>query len=1036
MAVSVLQLTVLTKSGGPLTKRISLADNGLLKSDGSACIMSSGTARRFEFSHVQQVAALIEQLGSHQAIALGRLRPGLSDEVEVTTRRKLNGAHHPNLIARTHDYLIYRSGEPALALIDYDRKGMPLSAATKVEELGGFWPALVSLLPELEHVARVVRSSTSAGLFRDDTGEKLASSGGQHGYVAVQDGSDIERFLKTLHARCLLAGFGWLMVGAGGQLLERSIVDRVVGSPERLVFEGAPVLDPPLAQDPAVRRPTATEGELLDTVSACPPLSILEQSILRQLRAKFAVRLAREAAEAKYAFVAQQTERLTRAGMAPHHAARVIERQCVGVLLPDVVLPFDDEELAGRTVADVLANPERFEGATLADPLEGVEYGRGKAKIMRRADGTLWINSFAHGRTAYDLRFDYRTAKAAIEKAPKEHAEERFERVILTGDLSEDEIERLRNDTAGISGAGRRALEARLKRARQEQLAARARGEKERRIAERRDPRPQIPAPAPDAPFLPQMQVLNDVLANSCSAEPPMRDADGWVVQVRARRILSLHALTTHGANHEDTIATRLPAPEQPLLYRLDEPALAELIERHIEYVDETHRPVHLASAFVKHYLVRADAALPVVAAVATLPILLPDGTILTGRGLDRRLGVVMRVPHELHERLPKLEECTPDAVAKAMRFLTHEWLFDVSTDYEGRCVLIACAMTVLERVLLPERPAFFITAGQRGGGKTTACHMLSMAALGHRAAAAAWSPNEDERRKALFAYLGEGVPFLVWDNLPRGAAISCPSVEKALTAEIYSDRVLGASEQKAVPAYTIQIFTGNNITARGDLASRSLCSRLESERPDPENRDFKHPDPIAWTEAHRGRILSALYTVLLGNPRRRKTNLGTAPTRFKAWWELVGSAVEHGAEQHARVAREEAAWFVADPDPLPVTEVSFKKMFLAREADDEQTVSMATVLEVLRQKWPCGFQAADVARYAGQPEENAIAFRSALEHAAGKALKVVTSTTVAWRLKGLVDAPVQVSNQVLVLRHVSDANRHGARFSVVPLDR
>jgi hypothetical protein len=232
----------------------------------------------------------------------------------------------------------------------------------------------------------------------------------------------------------------------------------------------------------------------------------------------------------------------------------------------------------------------------LADPLEGVEYGTGKAKIMRRADGTLWINSFAHGRTVYDLRFDYRAAKAAIERAPKEHAEERFERVILAGDLSENEIERLRNDAAGISGAARRALEARVRRARQEQLAARAREEHERRIAERRDPRPQIPAPAPDAPFLPQMQVLNEVLANSCSAEPPMRDAEGWVVQVRTRRILSLHALTTHGANHEDTNATRLPAPEQPLLYRLDEPALAELIERQIEYVDETHRSVHLAS--------------------------------------------------------------------------------------------------------------------------------------------------------------------------------------------------------------------------------------------------------------------------------------------------------------------------------------------------------------------------------------------------------------------------------------------------------
>jgi hypothetical protein len=50
----------------------------------------------------------------------------------------------------------------------------------------------------------------------------------------------------------------------------------------------------------------------------------------------------------------------------------------------------------------VLANPDRFVGETLADPLEGIEYGRCKAKIMRRADGSLWIHSFAHGRTVYE----------------------------------------------------------------------------------------------------------------------------------------------------------------------------------------------------------------------------------------------------------------------------------------------------------------------------------------------------------------------------------------------------------------------------------------------------------------------------------------------------------------------------------------------------------------------------------------------------------------------------------------------------------
>jgi hypothetical protein len=124
-------------------------------------------------------------------------------------------------------------------------------------------------------------------------------------------------------------------------------------------------------------------------------------------------------------------------------------------------------------------------------------------------------------------------------------------------------------------------------------------------------------------------------------------------------------------------------------------------------------------------------------------------------------------------------------AVAKAMRYLTDDWLCDLASDYVGKCVVIACALTIIERLLLAERPAFFVTAGQRGGGKTTTVHMIALAVLGICAAAAAWSSSEEERRKALFSYLREGVPLLSWDNLPRGAAISCPSIEKSLTTDL-----------------------------------------------------------------------------------------------------------------------------------------------------------------------------------------------------------------------------------------------------------
>ena len=74
----------------------------------------------------------------------------------------------------------------------------------------------------------------------------------------------------------------------------------------------------------------------------------------------------------------------------------------------------------------------------------------------------------------------------------------------------------------------------------------------------------------------------------------------------------------------------------------------------------------------------------------------------------------------------------------------------------------------------------------------------------------------------------------------------------------VYTDRKLGVSETVATSASTIHHFTGNNI--KGDLASRALVVRLEVDRADPENREFKHNDPVGWTEAHRGQIMRALY--------------------------------------------------------------------------------------------------------------------------------------------------------------------------------
>ena len=429
------------------------------------------------------------------------------------------------------------------------------------------------------------------------------------------------------------------------------------------------------------------------------------------------------------------------------------------------------------------------------------------------------------------------------------------------------------------------------------------------------------------------------------------------------------------------TTMTTLPTPQQWVIRRMTEPELAEMIERHIDFVDKEGRSVHLPTSFLRHYMRREDNALPTIVAVSTLPLVLADGHVLAEDRFDRLRGIDFRIQPRVAATVPKAR-VTEYQVEKAMRFLTDEWLVDVATDYAGKCTIVAAALTLIERSLLDQRPAFFVTAGRRGGGKTTTLVMLIKAVSGIWPAAAAWSTNEEERRKALLSYFLYGVPYILWDNIAHGSQISCPHIEKSCTAAYYSDRKLGVSEMVATAASTIHFFTGNNIGPRGDLASRSLEIRLELDRYDPENRKFKHPDPIGWTDSTHAEILGALYTILLGNPMLKKPRNAPTRTRFKMWYRLVGSAVEHAA-------------MLANPD----REVDFQKLFLAREDDDEDSTSLADALAIMVQQWPTTFDASQVARLVNdQTEQHGAALREFL-YPGAPTFYVATPKSVGKRL-------------------------------------
>lgn len=441
------------------------------------------------------------------------------------------------------------------------------------------------------------------------------------------------------------------------------------------------------------------------------------------------------------------------------------------------------------------------------------------------------------------------------------------------------------------------------------------------------------------------------------------------------------------------TEAIKLPAPEMWLLTKHDEYSFSHLIAKYIRFykVDEDtglERNVALDMQWVKHVLNYRDSKMPVCTAICTAPIVLRDGTLLATHGLDRKRGILFILQPELLAVLPQPAGCGDDAVREAIRFLMDEWLVDVRGEsLAAKYVAIAAALSIVERTILPERPAFFVTAGKRGGGKTTLLNMIVTAVTGHVMPAAEWSSNADERRKALLAYLREGTPVVCWDNIVKGSLISCPHIEKSLTNLLYTGRVLTTSDTATVPATTTVFFTGNNILPKGDMASRSIVIRLKVDQYDPENRPVMHEDAVVWTIKHRGNILRALYTILLGNPRLRAEKRGPAETRFKTWWHIVGAAVEHAAVLYG-------------------TTISFKSLLAANEEGNEQEIALARLLRSLKNEFPNGFAASLLSERVNESFE----WKDILEQASDRTLNDVTPQKVSRALKAVCDAPCLVT--------------------------
>lgn len=784
-----------------LTKTIT--DKGdFLEKDASTSRMSLGECVVFRITP-EELYEKLRSLNSDRApknIALGLGVPSL-DNVTIVSRYL--SARIPEGITRTKDNFGYPEGA-GVCLLDYDpRQGQAVLTEEEYVNI------LKEVEPALANCAMVISYSTSSGIYHRQPGpsdyelveidnpaygyvdlgaysenetiiarvqKPVSGAGGLHLYLPISDGRQIERILDVIYKRLWIKGYGYIKVSASGQLLERTLVDAAVGSPERLIFESRPAIARSLVQ--LRRDPVYIQGDILD-VEQVSNLSSEEEALYTSMVAAAKAAL-RPAAEAKArAFTETKTRELISKGVHPSLAKKHLENAKSDQPVLVGIWPLHFQDYGSVRVADVLLDRNKYHEADLLDPFEGQDSQRWRARLYANPNGTVLINSFDGGGVVY-----------------------RLERQV---------IEILPSQSYTI------------------------------------------------------MEKLQAILMEP--SEPCIYQRGGELVLL-IRDDIGRARIESFDKHKLRVLISKLAVA---LKRKEDEWYASDLDDKHLDTL-----------------LKLGDWRFPRLVGVVNHPILSKQGDILQNEGYHRETGIYLDFVGAVFEPIP--EKPSKDDAVSAVAYLRQTYSsFDFKSDVDF-AVHLATLLTGILRRTLHTAPMFHYGAPVPGTGKTLLASSVAIVLTGEEPRTMNYTKDEDESRKRYLAFLREGHAVGLIDNV--STALTGDTLCTILTESVFTDRVLGVSQNLTVPTNTLLISTGNNTAICGDLIRRVLVCQLDPLCERPHERDFSE-DFREVSRSKRAPIQAAALTILRAYEVAGRPSVGvTALGSFEEWSRRVRQAL------------------------------------------------------------------------------------------------------------------------------------------------
>ncbi|WP_052185137.1 DNA-primase RepB domain-containing protein [Methylotenera versatilis] len=251
------------------------------------------------------------------------------------------------------------------------------------------------------------------------------------------------------------------------------------------------------------------------------------------------------------------------------------------------------------------------------------------------------------------------------------------------------------------------------------------------------------------------------------------------------------------------------------------------------------------------------------------------DGILVTQAGYDKvskRFGVF---------DARKFVTTTPtiDAAHIALALLN-----DLLTEFSyatpsDKSAALSAIFTAVTRTSYAYAPAFHTKASTIGSGKTYQNELISAFAKPGLTQKVSYPTTGEEATKSILALLLPAPAVIEFDDMatdwiPHGI------INRALTAESITDRILGVSKTATVSTRTLFLSSGNNVGPVRDLLRRVITISIDHRCATPATKSYKGL-PVETVRRDRGRYVAAVLTIILawkaaGSPRAAVENIAT----------------------------------------------------------------------------------------------------------------------------------------------------------------